>query len=801
MTRASRSAASKSSATPPASPESVELTPAIDNALFIGLTALLAARPLIPESFTSIEFSFLTPLTEGLGPTPMATVALDWLILLLAAIVAWRRPLAWGGWPLAGGVLLLAAVLVSSWAAGNPRAALNAGANLVVGLLGGWALLATLRQRWMTHLLLAATITTGSVAALKCVLQWSYEFDETLDSWVKVEKPRLAAAGLDVTDPLIEDYERRMRSREAYGYLSHPNIAAACLSAALLPLLGCVAGLSRRGGMAAGGGLALLLAVALSALLLFAMKLTGSSGALLALAVAAGLLLGYRVAGGWFDGGRRRLFALFAGGYLILVGGGAAYGLAGGTWPHVSLQFRWEYWTAAFRAFPEFAATGCGRENFDVAYLRHKSPAHSEQVRNPHGLWVALPVELGPLGLLAGVVLLTGVTARLLSPPRGTGVLDEPGALLAVLPGVLDEGARPATASEVFRLVLASVAVQAYFSATPFDAPGVAIVWGQEVAIAYLLAFLAALRAVEATAATAGGWRFLTIGCGAAAVATLVHNVIDFSLFTPAGLAALVLPVAAGGALLRAAEASRHDGAGWPRLGGTAGGLVTAGLLVGYLGGVWWPSFESQRLMTEMRLAVREAGAFEKAVGLGRLAVRADPLDSEAPRTATQAVLSFALDPRLTPEQQLERLAVAEQFASQARDRRPASPAGWRLLARIAEVRAAMLDEDAASSRSATDVEAARAFRRQAAENWAAVCQRSPGDERAHLAAAMAWGRRWGDSGDRGDAERACGHIAAALAIDVLRAPEAAAKLRASELDTIAQMRRELEESGVACGD
>ena len=200
--------------------------PALDRLLFFVLVAVLGARPLISESFQRLALSFL-PTDAPLGPTPVTTVWLDGILLVAAVLVLicrWRPKARVGVGGLGLGVLLLA-VVVSVAAAHDKRLAANAGAHLFVLSLAAVALVRVMRARWMVSLLLAAVLAGGITNAVKCVTQRAYEFDESLAYWQEQEAAR-AASGVDPNSPALVNYERRLRSREAFGHLAHPNVTA-----------------------------------------------------------------------------------------------------------------------------------------------------------------------------------------------------------------------------------------------------------------------------------------------------------------------------------------------------------------------------------------------------------------------------------------------------------------------------------------------------------------------------------------------------------------------------------------------
>ncbi|MBU0638202.1 MAG: hypothetical protein KKB50_04995, partial [Planctomycetes bacterium] len=264
---------------------------------------------------------------------------------MLIWIRHWRRlspPLV-----VAALVLLLAGVAVSVAAAGDKRQAANAGAHLFVMALTATALVRVLRARWMVHLLIAAVLASGVANATKCITQRAYEFDDSLEFWLE-QKAALIANGVDVETPSIINYERRLRSSQAFGHLAHPNVAASCLTMCLLVTAGLFIGVVRRPDLdASRRTAAVLVAAALGLTLAVGAWLTGSMGAGVSTAIAGAALLALGLLRSLVTKHARGVFALLVSVYLAVIAVGAGYGLSKGTLPHTSLAFRWQYWQAA----------------------------------------------------------------------------------------------------------------------------------------------------------------------------------------------------------------------------------------------------------------------------------------------------------------------------------------------------------------------------------------------------------------------------------------------------------------------
>src|SRR5690606_19606381 len=100
--------------------------------------------------------------------------------------------------------------------------------------------------------------------------------------------------------------------------------------------------------------------------------------------------------GGWWLGGLA---------CLLLIGLPVAAALTGGLDRQViteapkSLQYRLEYWTATLAALRESPILGTGPGNFRQAYLAHKLPGSSEEVLDPHNLFLDVWAGGGLIGL------------------------------------------------------------------------------------------------------------------------------------------------------------------------------------------------------------------------------------------------------------------------------------------------------------------------------------------------------------------------------------------------------------------
>jgi hypothetical protein len=650
--------------------------------LFV-LLAVVALRPLIAESYDSAGSS----LTEALGavsdPRPLHTLVIDLLILLaaLGAAFAYARGgrryrktgMEWGF------LLIAVAAAASCVVAGNKRLAVNATLDWLCGPILAMALVQLLRGPWARRLLLAAVLASAAVQSAQCIEQATVGFDETWKHYQSIREDFWARQAVSLDSPKVDQFERRLQAREATGFLQHGNIAGSYLLLCALTALGLCVDCWRRWwtptdlleAAAAGKGfLSAIGCTGIAVATVVALVLTKSRGAMYAGAVG---LAGFAGAGlvEWFsqrpsraeavdpraERKRRRLargdirslpvaarivssppenvgitmrerrmifialWGLFAVGVLAVVG----YGWVKGTLPGSSLMFRWQYWTAALQMFLRYPLTGVGRENFGRHYTQFKSIESPEEVANPHNLLVQAACDWGVIGLLGLLALLVGWTWRLActsttplshqAPARKDARGVWVGWALALFLVV--------TAGRIPLLGSADVNFLYYASMTA------GVVW--------LIAF--GIIASPDLGLPTFGHRAAT----AAALAFLVHELINFALFVPATattfFALVALTLTPG---VREAEDAPPPSPGLRRL--PAAGCLLGLVVLTALGLV--PVARAERNLDEARarsstlfsgsIAAQPAHAYFDA------ASAADPLDPTADIEHAEWLAAFA---------------------------------------------------------------------------------------------------------------------------------------------------------------
>jgi O-antigen ligase len=91
-----------------------------------------------------------------------------------------------------------------------------------------------------------------------------------------------------------------------------------------------------------------------------------------------------------------------------------------------SLRYRWQYWTGTAAMLQELPLFGPGPGNFRQRYLKHKLPESSEEIRDPHNLFLDAWSN-GGLISLAGLLLLLGWSARSVIRRGGTSIPSDVG--------------------------------------------------------------------------------------------------------------------------------------------------------------------------------------------------------------------------------------------------------------------------------------------------------------------------------------------------------------------------------------
>lgn len=441
-------------------------------ALFV-LLCVITLRPTVTESYDSAPTGVGAALRDIGDPSPARTLAIDLAILICAAVVAGVRairrsdprhavpsgvstpadaPDARRRIPIpvallcAGTALLVLGAVVSTAYAGNRRLAINASIDWICNLVLMVTLAVLVYTPRRRALLIACIVAAGAVQAAQCFEQYFISFDDTWQHYQSIKADFWYAQGVSLDSERVVMFENRIRAREASGFLPHSNITGSVLALAALAGAGVIVAAttgSRRPSAAekrsalterlAPGAAAVCILASIAAI-----PLTGSRGAVGAAVVS---VIGTTA---WIVLRRRRRWSArrtlaWTGGAALLVGTAVlAHGLYHRSLPGVSLNFRWQYWTASARMIADHWWSGIGRENFGREYLRYKSIESPEEISTPHNLLVQAACDWGVAGAAGLVLLLLGGSWML---ARRADLNAEVGASRSGLPPQGEDGA------------------------------------------------------------------------------------------------------------------------------------------------------------------------------------------------------------------------------------------------------------------------------------------------------------------------------------------------------------------------
>lgn len=281
--------------------------------------------------------------------------------------------------------------------------------------------------------IVAAVIGLAIVQAAVAVYQVAF-FLPDLHRRLQQNDPRLLAdmraAGMDPDNRAVRD---RLLSKEPFGTFGLANSLAGYLLLAVPLLAGSLPGIApAAASLSARAGAFLFFPLVVGAIALT--KSRSALAVVLLFAIVAGASrLGTpstRKRYAWWGIAAVLTFILIAGG-LTVAGQFDALDVMEAP---KSLRYRLEYWRASLPIIAEHPWLGVGPGNFANAYLRHKLPFSSEEIREPHhwGVELACTVGLPALGmyllLLTATVLSLGRAGRSSAEPP----VDAPGRPAAV---------------------------------------------------------------------------------------------------------------------------------------------------------------------------------------------------------------------------------------------------------------------------------------------------------------------------------------------------------------------------------
>jgi O-antigen ligase len=576
-----------------------------------------------------------------------------------------------------GLVLFLAAVVISTLGASDKRAAITQSAVLLGPIFGALLLTQILDSPTRVRVVLAVVAALGVVCAYLCAEQLFIGNAITIEQYEKQPQMFLGPLGIEPGTFQHFLFEHRLYSRGVRGSFTTSNSAASFAILASFAAVGLLARRVRdRRREKSQRHYDLVLAAGV-VVVVAGLLLTQSKGGILAF--CAGLALFALLLGidRWFARRKRLVLTAFAS--VILLAGvgigsaGVVYGLKHGRLPGGnSMLVRWQYWAASARMYADHPWTGVGPGNFSDYYPHYKPAAALESVSDPHSFLLSLMTQYGPLGLL-GFLAMVGV-------PLWRSVTS------SSRPAATDD--TPAPPFKALALGMLSAVGACLVLVRPFlmppsqlDDPDILLYEVVTLYLAPAAAFLIGFLLLSAPLDDRRGWHTpgrygaLTAALACAALAVLLHNLIDFALFEPGVwitfwflLACLVAahrqrsrsqasdppheservgvaasrPKALGMVDALTAPSHRNDGRslsirGTPPVKVVAVG--TAVVLLGlYVGLVWKPAYDTTIAIQRAQQATA-GGRFDEAHRILEAALDVDPLSPVIPNLSGRIYL------------------------------------------------------------------------------------------------------------------------------------------------------------------
>ena len=392
-----------------------ELTPPADRSW------LVASRPWLLATCVALSVARLLSPSESVAwRGDGLPLDLIWLVALLGWVTAaWhdRRVAVRAGW-----IDAVVAILVAWSAISAVHSSLVDAPRPAINMLFDW--LAIGAAFWLWRQLIAdereaRTLVVVFVAMTVGISGYGlhqYFVSLPVDRARYLADPdaALAAEGLNFPAGSIERelFEQRLMSTEPPATFALANSLAGWLVPWLLvaSAIGWMAWRDRRGDEGAGAGRVLVGVLLMLSIAGLALVLTKSRSAVVALGAGVPLLIWALRRGRELSLQRAAVVgsAIIAVVVLLIAFGAYAGGLDREVLSEApkSLGYRWQYWQATAAMVRDLPWLGCGPGNFGDHYTRYKLPTASEEINDPHNLFLEVAATAGlPAGLALAAVL------------------------------------------------------------------------------------------------------------------------------------------------------------------------------------------------------------------------------------------------------------------------------------------------------------------------------------------------------------------------------------------------------------
>lgn len=533
-----------------------------------------------------------------------------------------------------GLVPFMAAAAIAAVGASDKRVAITQTAMLLGPIFAALLLAQILNTDVRIRIVLAVIVALGVVSAYQCAEQRLVSNRDTIKQYEEHPETFLDPLGIEPGTFQHFLFEHRLYSQGIRGYFTTSNSAA---SFSIMAAFAAVVLLFRKRPDQKNqpGALPPILLPALAAIAALAgLLLTKSKGGILAFA-AASVLFGTLLALRKPLGEHRRL-ALAILVPLVLLSAGLAgcavvkYGLSHGTLPGGnSMLVRWQYWTSAARMYADHPWTGVGLGNFPDYYPHYKPDSALESVSDPHNVLLSLATQCGPLGLLGFLAMIFVPLWRTAARAGVLSVESESPPLPFRRPALLTLAAISA-ALMIFRPLLipgateGGVGVFVYVAVTLYVAP----------AAAFLVGFVLIAAPLESASLPSSrlGRAAFPAAMASAALAVLLHNLVDFAIFEPGVWMTLWVVIAC----LVANDSEPHPQS--PMIGAASparrAGVIAIAVLLMAVYCIWvWRPVWSTTVKIQDAMAAISTGEFDRAHEALEAASTADPLSATAANT------------------------------------------------------------------------------------------------------------------------------------------------------------------------
>ncbi|MCG3138381.1 MAG: hypothetical protein HJJLKODD_02244 [Phycisphaerae bacterium] len=396
---------------PPATPAYSLWISRLPDILLFGLLIIIGLRPLIQETCNTMLDPLAMVFKEIPPASPTTTIIIDLALMLIGGWVwALRRAgylpsvPALGIGP--GAVLLSLAAIASCTIASNQRLAINITLDWLTLPVLAWSLRQLLTTPRQIRLAVAVILASAAANAIQAFDDYYVTNPNTITFYEKERERIWQEQGYEPDDYRVTLLQKRIYDPAAKGFFILSNIAGNYLVLTLLSgtalLIACWKNIPAR-----------LINIFLCGLLLWALWLTGSRGALAATVIGFclwGLLWAIRQIQPF---PLRRLY--FCGWLLVVLSlaGVAFYGARHDGFPEGSLTYRWWYLQATSRMVQDHPWLGVGSGQYSRYYTRYKEIKNPEEISDPHNFLAHAAAQWGLPGLVGILLMLIGGSYRL----------------------------------------------------------------------------------------------------------------------------------------------------------------------------------------------------------------------------------------------------------------------------------------------------------------------------------------------------------------------------------------------------